>query len=408
MVAIPKLALIVLALVVLLVVLTGETGLFSAVKEGVQGSVSSVNVSFGASETIAEKPVLQGRPATSINSLTKTISTILESPDENCFLNYGGLVPLGDTSLFLTTAGEGATLTVTGGAGGKQKVSETSFPGMKLCVIATGKVADNFRESWLVPGEIVKKRYTRLVSQITISYDTPLVGSDGNRINYGEGDEDLEDKGWLFKGGNNEICFFPTSGTGLNRDSLPSDDTIPSHISLCRTEYDRITIIYRVFDEEGNPQHITATLGFNEINNEWSVAGTIEHAFFSALQEELDFADGEEGVRMLRNYEVPSPGHLVEIKGLSGLGSFPNIIRKDMGAVGEVNFIYDRSKEEWMYSFTHRDGDEGSWGYVKNWEGPGPLAVIGRTLFVMDEDEGTSFLQQDVVASLPLEGVDSG
>src|SRR3989344_9647947 len=209
-----KVFLFLIPLVVLVVVLAilfrPEEGLFDKVKGLILGAKDILPaVSVGLEEQKAEVTV-PDLHKTEILELGNTLQGMLGSGKENCFANYGGISELSEaaTSLRFELRGDNTFLTVYGGAGGKQVITDLSvdFPDMKPCVIAgAGGVSKNFFK-YFIEGEKLTYPYFSPVNSLTLI-------SDSNDINVPDFDlvNDLEENGWLFTPDGEHICFFPTN-----------------------------------------------------------------------------------------------------------------------------------------------------------------------------------------------------
>src|SRR3989338_8345048 len=79
------------------------------------------------------------------------------------------------TSLTFELKGDKTSLTVQGGSGGKQMITDlySEFENMKPCVIAgPGRITENFRDYFLLAEEPLLHPYYRPVSSLTLFYST--------------------------------------------------------------------------------------------------------------------------------------------------------------------------------------------------------------------------------------------
>ncbi len=216
---------IVFLFLILAIFFRGE-GLLSKVKEAILGAKEVLpKVSVGLEEQKAEVTI-PDEHREQILDLQKTIVFMLSGkgrgvPRENCFAEDGVFSDLGEggTSLKFELRGDKTVLTVSGGAGGKQIITDlsTEFPSMKPCVIAgEGDVSKNFLAHFVEEKELYSPYFTS-VNSLTIWYGTS--GYNGNRISVGGFDSDtvndegnnLENGGLLFTPDGEHICFFPTN-----------------------------------------------------------------------------------------------------------------------------------------------------------------------------------------------------
>ncbi len=206
-------------LLVVLVIFFGESGAWEELKATILDLKRFLpEMGMGAEELGAEISIPEIHQA-QILSLSKTIFTMLGKGKENCFANYGGFSELGKeegTSILINSEGNKTVLTVGGGAGGKQMLTElrTEFPGMKPCVIAgRGRVAEHFFNFFIEEEKQLVYPYFQPVDALTIYYQSKSGKRKGNSIAFldiGLGDN-FEDGGWLFTPDGEHICFFPTN-----------------------------------------------------------------------------------------------------------------------------------------------------------------------------------------------------
>lgn len=258
-----KIFLMLIPLVFLFVVLAiflGGEGLLEKVKGAVLGAKDILpKVSVGLEEQKAEVTI-PDEHRTQILNLQQRIVFLLSgrgrgAARENCFDNYGTLPDLGEggTSLKFELRGDKTVLTVFGGAGGKQVITDlsTEFPNMKPCVIAgEGEVSKNFVAHFLDEKKLYYPYFTG-VNSLTVWDGTS--GDTGNRIGVGNFDADtvndegdnLENAGWLFTPDGEHICFFPTNkiadydDDGIDNDyfGLAKENSIPNRINQGKLLY---------------------------------------------------------------------------------------------------------------------------------------------------------------------------
>ena len=249
---------LVILIVVLAILFRPEEGLFEKAKGLILGAKDVLDflpkVSVGLEEQKAEVTIPDAHRE-QIMRLGNTIKGMVKPGNENCFANAGTMSDLGEggTSLKFDLRGDKTLLTVSGGAGGKQTITDlaTEFQGMKPCVIAgKGGVSENFFKNFIEQrtssdqfvgtggggpassgeegasagsslttegGMGLRWPYFKEASSLTIRYGTS--GYNGNRISVGSFDADtvndesdnFENEGWLFTPDGQHICFFPTN-----------------------------------------------------------------------------------------------------------------------------------------------------------------------------------------------------
>lgn len=236
-------------LVIVVIIFFGQSGQWEELKDIVLGikDVVPIEAGVGLEELSADVSVsIQHKQQ--VSSLNKTISSMLGSGKENCFANYGGFTELGEkgTSIILSLKGDKTVLTIGGGSGGEQIVTDLTveYHQMVPCVIAgQGNVAKHFFNYFLEGENQLIFPYFSPVKEIKISYETEdfnghhiAVPSLGDSVN-DEGDN-LEDQGWLFTPDGQHICFFPTNKVvnydddGIDNDFFQSEEinSLPSKI----------------------------------------------------------------------------------------------------------------------------------------------------------------------------------
>jgi len=216
--------LIVVVLVLVILYMYGGEGALTNLKEKVLGIAP--NVSLGADKELADKPTVLAEHQEQINELKTTIQAMLDSDKSDCFSQFSGFSDLtqGDTSakIVLSYDGDKTRMFVYGGAGGIQEVTElTTELAMVPCVIGgTDEIREGFISRYLSDEEreIEGEQYYNILNGTEIAWSTK--GINQNRIN-GEkfhGDE------WLFKAGDNVICFFPSTGDYLPKRYFEEDE----------------------------------------------------------------------------------------------------------------------------------------------------------------------------------------
>lgn len=175
---------------------------------------------IGAEEIKNEKLALPQEHREAIEGLKRTIEAVKNK--ENCIIKYSihpsnngdnGFPELGrkGTTIVFKKAGGGMRLGVLGGVGGKQEIYREVIEGVQPCVVAGAKTAENFYARFIL-GNAAFRSFYNPVDQVVISYDEAKLSKDENRILFtgSSGFVDFKDGGWLFKGGKNNLCFFPT------------------------------------------------------------------------------------------------------------------------------------------------------------------------------------------------------
>ncbi len=235
-------------LFVVVVILFGQSGAWEDLKEAVLGTIEFSEkvlptVKVGLEEQKADVSIPDVHQK-EIEKLRAAMQGMLGKGKENCFANYGKLPDLGEqgTSLTLELKDDKTTLTVRGGAGGKQIITGLyqEFSGMKPCVIAgTFGESKNFFDYFINGKEKLIHPYYRAVNSVTIFYSTQ--GFNGNRISAADANvvNKLEDDGWLFTPDGQNVCFFPTNDVsdfddgGIDNDYFTEEqeNSIPQRIT---------------------------------------------------------------------------------------------------------------------------------------------------------------------------------
>lgn len=238
-------------LIVVVLIFFGETGSWEELKDIVLGIESVLpKVGVGLEELKGEVSI-PAQHQTAILDLKSTIIDKMLKPGKvNCFEKFNGFSDLGEqgTTLEFALQGDKTVLTVGGGAGGKQIITDlrTEFPGMTPCVIAGGQIVTERFFTYFIEGqrERLNQPYYQPVSSIKIYYST--THRNGNKIEVADfGDNAVNDEsknfesdGWLFTPDGKNICFFPTNwGTNHDEDgianewfTLDEENSIPSRI----------------------------------------------------------------------------------------------------------------------------------------------------------------------------------
>jgi hypothetical protein len=242
----------IIALVFFVLMLVWSPSLWGSIKDSWEKIKPEVG--FGAPEVAGGKPTLPVEQEKALNRMQETIQYMLNSSKNNCFANYdlrfpfpsgNGLPPLGEEGTSITfryrpdKQPEGTEMIVTSGAGGSQEVSYRFFPTMRPCVVAWGYASDaqsaptNFYYQFLnlnpLVGTVSGSYYVHS-DLITIKYDTgkTFLATNENRIAYEKENRklyDFQDGGYLFKGEEGDICFFPTTIGNVIKSSCDGDDS---------------------------------------------------------------------------------------------------------------------------------------------------------------------------------------
>ncbi len=211
----------------------GPDKLFAGVKDSVdtiQEYAPDVNV--GMNKLNAEAPSIPEEHRQAVINLIQSIKDLRDSPNTNCFANYGGFTKLGEKGTSLNFQWDPNTqktyLTASGGAGGKQEVYYEEIENVRPCVIAWGynnqaPVATTFHARFIekMINEESKGSYYFRADNINI-FDTSnwdTVDSGVKLVHNGRSDNyqyNLEDDGWLFKPDEDgTFCFLPTVSKAL-------------------------------------------------------------------------------------------------------------------------------------------------------------------------------------------------
>lgn len=202
------------------------------------------NASLGMNALNASSPQLTETQESEVNGLRSTIERMLASDKTDCFDDFGGFkedLGNGDKSSRISidydVSIQATQFMVRNNLGNVVKIF--SVDKMRPCVIAgSNNAAVNFYNHFYWGNELKEPYYTR-VDGIEISYKEQWLGYSGNVIRIaGWLESEPVNKEWdnfqsnlLFKGKNNEICFFPTNKitdadfNGLNNDFFDASDT---------------------------------------------------------------------------------------------------------------------------------------------------------------------------------------
>lgn len=247
MVNIERLVLYVIIIVVGLILLTQflPDGQFEKAK-GAFNQVKNYlpDVGIGAEVLHAEKLTIPQEHRQSLVSLRSAIEKALYSEKSNCFSSYQPFSELGEQGTTIDFEYDAATGTKVvirrGRINQQQEITDETFNiiGMKPCVIAGAtSIVENFDHAFLNRESGVPSSYFTEANFIRIAFAAPWLGSNKNKIAFGNSPEqlttfyDFEGDGWLFTPSNikgtKPVCFFPTeSGMGgceANSNALDTD-----------------------------------------------------------------------------------------------------------------------------------------------------------------------------------------
>lgn len=207
---------IVLLLVVLAIFFIGEEGAWEELKDLVLGAKEVLpEVGFGLEELTTEEAGIPTEQSEAILSLAKAIKRLMDGKD--CFANFGVLPELGEkgTTIRLDLVGDKTILSVLGGAGGKQVVTDLrfEFPGMKPCVIAGSEAVTERFYNHFIGGKQKLFPYYQAVNSIVVFNDGDnviRVKEFGDKAVNDEGNN-FENNGYIFTPDGVHICLFPTN-----------------------------------------------------------------------------------------------------------------------------------------------------------------------------------------------------
>lgn len=234
-----KLVAYIIAIVVGILLLFGGGNAFAKVKETAQKIMPTIG--FGQKELQGTKATVPETQQTEITHFQKKLQELMDSPKENCFVQFDGFseLPKG-VSIEMNYFSGRTAVTIHGGPEGKQVATNLNFDvaGMIPCVIGGGEqYVNGFIDNYLFPGESQNPIFNTIdKNKITLALDDGgIFGRTQNRIDYGTGFKDFGGHQWLYKPDKDHICFFPTDG---REEGLPVD-----FITL---ENDPTSLAYRV------------------------------------------------------------------------------------------------------------------------------------------------------------------
>ncbi|MBI4980019.1 hypothetical protein HZC30_00510 [Candidatus Woesearchaeota archaeon] len=224
-----KIGTIVIAVVVMLIlwaIYFPSGGMFDNLKELVKGVAEyAPNVSIGMNELNASGVALPGEQGAEVSALKSAIEGMLSSNKTNCFGSFGGFESeLGNSdkstniNIYYNNDPQSMKIVISNQNGQVYKIF--NFNNTHPCVIAgRSNEAKNFYAHY-IDGEQLVSPYSSTVQGLTIFYQKEWTSYNGNTIRVMGWPEDgpvndegnnFDNSGLLFKGGGNEICFFPTN-----------------------------------------------------------------------------------------------------------------------------------------------------------------------------------------------------
>ena len=229
-----------IVLIIMSLIYWGPEGSYQQLKDVVSGVKEyTPDITVGLDELAAGETTLPSHLLREATALQNTLLAMAKSNKTNCFQSFGGFSQeLGEdetTASFLFTynpAGNSTQVVIHE----KKKVIYNKFdvPGMKPCVIAgLGGVAENFFKACIDgPCKNFKTPYYQDVNSITIKYGEKRRNGNIIRVNdqnwppnaVNDESKNFENDGILFKGPNNQICFFPTNWIrNFDEDGIDND-----------------------------------------------------------------------------------------------------------------------------------------------------------------------------------------
>src|SRR3989344_4490185 len=250
-------------LIVVVILFFGQGGMWEDLKDTVnelkdKWGVSWILPRIGIGQEALEADVsVSEEHRGQVLEITRVINTMLGENKHNCFGDFGELSDLGEegTTLIFEYRGDRTIMTIQGGAGGQQQITElrAEFPGMRPCVIAgRDELVENFFNYFIdyqdkVCGGGPCYPYYQQVDSISIAYRTD--NNNANQIivagpGFSDGpvndeSDNFESHGWLFTPDGRHICFFPTNYHANNdEDGIANewftegeDDSIPNQVN---------------------------------------------------------------------------------------------------------------------------------------------------------------------------------
>lgn len=222
------------ALIIIAMVYWGPSGFYQDMKElGQTVSGYVPNVSIGMNELNASGVAIPANQIGEISGLDRAIKNMLASNNTNCFYTeWGGLKSdIGEggkstvINIYYDNNAQAMKIIVANKNGQVYKIF--NFNNTRPCVIAgVYGEAKNFYAHY-IDGDPLVSPYSSGVQGLTIFHQKEWTSYNGNTVRVVGWPDDgpvndegnnFDNGGLLFKGGSNEICFFPTN------DEIDADD----------------------------------------------------------------------------------------------------------------------------------------------------------------------------------------
>ena len=203
-----------------------DGGVLSGLKEIV---IEDLDAGFGVEEVLADEVSISAEHKKEIDSMSAAFKSMLRDElADNCFHHFSGFTSFDNQiEIIMVEVGEDVSVEIKGGPEAKQVNDRYTIEDMGLCVVQGDNGEDsNFYHRFLkddtldpilyqneVPFDVTGP-YFKEVSSLIISFDSPWLDVNKNRINFGEGYVDFDGDDWLFSPDNKNICFFPTTRGG--------------------------------------------------------------------------------------------------------------------------------------------------------------------------------------------------
>jgi hypothetical protein len=216
---------ILLPLILLVIISLFQSGSFKDLVKGGENIVKEYgpDVDIGLAELQAEDVSIPQEREAKVNAMKNVIENVLASDKSNCFATFGGFSNLGNNerssiiTMTYDSSLETTFFTVTDDIGRTYK--SFSISKMQPCVVAgDSNLVENFVGYFFEDDQSLENLpYYSPVNRIEIKYSEDNIN--GNVIRVPEfGDAAVNDEsnnfksnGYIFKGGSNNICFFPTN-----------------------------------------------------------------------------------------------------------------------------------------------------------------------------------------------------
>ena len=213
----------ILLLVAVTMVFWAQGGAWEDMKDVVTGLKDNVYSSVGfGTEIVTADVSISSEHTQEIEALVSTIQEM--QGKEECFAKWDGFSDLGEeeTSITFEQLGEDTRMMVRGGDGGENIITEliTDFENMKPCVIAgiNNHQGLAFLEYYLEGGDSLYPGHYNPVNSIQFYFEGGILTNDGNKIVVTElgitQNDNFKSDGWLYTPDGENICFFPTTGSG--------------------------------------------------------------------------------------------------------------------------------------------------------------------------------------------------